>query len=386
MKNAHFPKIRVFFCFFSAWFVCVSFNTGGGIRAAPLESGFALAPAARAAPAEKDEAFREARLRVVSAASEYERTPYRFGGTDRRGLDCSGFVYLSFHDALGVAIPRNTWSLYSWVEKIQLRDAHPGDLLFFATTGSDTVSHVGIFIGDGRFIHSASEGPSTGVIYSSLDEQYWSRTYLGAGRALPAADINSRVVNTAAPAMPPASIKTANETTLAKASKENGNWLFGFAAAPTWKDSYTDGNIVRGIAGQIRFGVEVKPFGQPMIFGLEFRPEWDGALGVFRVPLTLSWGYNDAFRFFAGPVLSFGDAALSVDGTSRHYAGGTSWLGAAGVTFAPFGLTIANSCLSPYVEAAWQSYFSDKGNEQNLSADLAAGFRFSTGLRFTWRE
>jgi len=173
---------------------CVGFIAltlfAGQLSAAPLEDGFVLAPKASASPAEKDAAYHEARSRLLAAAGKYERTPYRHGGMDRRGLDCSGLVFASFHEALGISVPRNAESLYSWVEKIPIDKAQPGDLVFFRTTGGNRISHVGILTGEGRFIHSASSGPKTGVIYSRLDEKYWARTFAGAGRALPATGIS----------------------------------------------------------------------------------------------------------------------------------------------------------------------------------------------------
>jgi probable lipoprotein NlpC len=179
MANHHFPRPRILIVFIKLVFCTIS------LYAAPLNNGFTLAPAAKSSPAEKTAASQEARQQVLAAAGKYEHTPYRYGGLDQRGLDCSGLVYVSYRDALGVSVPRNTWSLYSWVEKVSIEDALPGDLLFFITTGNGSISHVGIFVGDGRFIHAASEGPVTGVMYSSLDERYWSRTFAGAGRALP---------------------------------------------------------------------------------------------------------------------------------------------------------------------------------------------------------
>lgn len=376
-----------------------------GLYAAPLESGHALAPNDSASPEEKAAASREARLRLLAVAGKYEKTPYRFGGIDRNGLDCSGLVYISFREALGVSIPRNTGSLYYWTEKIQIENIQPGDLLFFKTTNTGSVSHVGIYAGGGRFIHSASEGPVTGVIYSGLSESYWSRTYAGAGRALPESDMNARqlmaggktgtTANEKNKGGGPAPGTQTNEaarrpngsdpsTGKGKPAKqaEKGNFVFGLAAAPTWNSFLATGDIVRGLAGQLRLGAAISPFNQPMLFGLELRPEWDGALGVFRLPLTLSWGINDKIRIFAGPALSFGDAVLAISGENRHYSGGTSWLGTAGITIAPFSLTIVQGELSPYGEIAWQSYFSDSSNA-NLNADFAAGFRFSTGLRYT---
>jgi probable lipoprotein NlpC len=367
----------LFFCFFQAKkalvFLAVMILCAGLLHAGPNEKGFVLAPPASLSAG-------EARSLVLAAAAQYEHTPYRYGGLDKRGLDCSGLVYVSFQDALGAAVPRNAWGLYSWAEKITIEDASPGDLVFFKTTGNGTVSHVGIFVEGRRFIHSASEGPVTGVMYSSLDERYWSRTYAGAGRVLPKADINSGTGRQkVAKDKPSTKEKTSKEK--AEAKDGEGNILIGFAAAPTW--NFTgDGNAIRGVAGQLCLGVSLEPFG---LLGVELRPEWDRVLGVFRIPLTLSWGLNDKLRFFAGPVLSFGSASLNLSGAQRRYTGGSSWLGAAGVTIAPFSLKIRGSSFAPYGELAWQSYFSDNA-EKNIGADFAAGFRFSTGLRCTWRK
>jgi probable lipoprotein NlpC len=364
-----------YFCFFQAkkfpGFLAALVFCAGLLHAGPVEKGFALTPPGSTSPG-------EARLLVLNAAAQYEHTPYRYGGLDKRGLDCSGLVYMSFQDALGVAVPRNTGGLYSWAEKITIDDANPGDLVFFKTTGNGNISHVGIFVGGRRFIHSASEGPVTGVMYSSLDERYWSRTYAGAGRVLPKADTNS---GRGGQKKAKEKISTKEKTTEKKQTDGEGNILIGVAAAPTW--NFTgEGSVFRGVAGQFRLGVDFESFG---ILGVELRPEWDGALGVFRIPLTLSWGISDKLRFFAGPVLSFGSAELNISGTPRQYTGGTSWLGTTGVTIAPFSFKIGGSNFAPYGELAWQSYFSDN-DDKNIGADFNAGFRFSTGLRCTWRK
>jgi probable lipoprotein NlpC len=127
----------------------------------------------------------EARLSLLAAAEACLGVPYRYAGIDRRGLDCSGLVYLSFREGCNYyAAPRTAEAIYNWTEKIDARELQIGDLVFFVTAGQ-RISHVGIYAGNGRFIHSASEGPRTGVMYSRLDEAYWKRTYRGAGRALP---------------------------------------------------------------------------------------------------------------------------------------------------------------------------------------------------------
>ena len=135
---------------------------------------------------EKTAVYMQVRENLLTAAAAYEGTPYLFAGVSKKGMDCSGLVFCSFQDAFGISVPRTSDAIYSWTTKISREEMQRGDLVFFATTGDpQKVSHVGIYAGDGRFIHSASDGPSTGVIYSSLSESYWARCYFGSGRALP---------------------------------------------------------------------------------------------------------------------------------------------------------------------------------------------------------
>jgi len=119
------------------------------------------------------------RERIVSEAFAYLDTPYLYGGTDSRGVDCSGLVFTVFKQAADKILPRRVTDLYYQGEEIE-DVLLPGDLLFFNTTGGP--SHVGIYIGEQRFIHSASAGKKTGVIISSLAETYYSERVLGARR------------------------------------------------------------------------------------------------------------------------------------------------------------------------------------------------------------
>lgn len=127
------------------------------------------------------------RDRFIQAAKAYLGTPYASGGTGKGGMDCSGLVYRAALDGLALAVPRTVSALSSDADQVPDRDREPGDLLFFNTIGR--LSHVGIYLGNGSFIHAASDGPKTGVIISSLTENYWKQAYLYTGRILKASGL-----------------------------------------------------------------------------------------------------------------------------------------------------------------------------------------------------
>ena len=115
---------------------------------------------------------------IVDRALSLQGTPYVFGGTTRRGFDCSGFtkyVYASF----GISLPRTSYAQFASGAAVSKNDLRPGDLVFF-TTYSRGASHVGIYIGGGRFVQASN--PNSGVEVSSLSDSFYSSRYLGARR------------------------------------------------------------------------------------------------------------------------------------------------------------------------------------------------------------
>jgi probable lipoprotein NlpC len=332
-----------------------------------------------------------ARSRLLAAAEAYLGTPYRYGGIDSRGLDCSGLVFLSFKDALNTSVPRTTSSLYSWSERISSKEMQTGDLVFFVTDGA-AISHVGIYAGNGRFIHAASAGPKTGVMYSRLDESYWKRTFTGAGRALPLDGETETAGDKAAASIPAwggESRPSAPEPgeNHAAASKR-GSWdddrrfFTGLGLAASF-GGFSDGSrsVLRGLAAQARLGYKGL-FSPAFRIALDLRPEWDGALGVFRLPLTLSLG-TDIVQIFAGPALTFGDPVLKTGDGERSYTAG--WLGELGLQIAFPTIRVSGGALSFFGELCWQPYFLNTGvDEENPGADFSANMRFSTGLRYSW--
>lgn len=113
-------------------------------------------------------------------------TPYRYGGnTPASGFDCSGLVGFVYQDAAGIRLPRTTRELAALnLPPVSRKALQGGDLLFFATAGGRRVSHVAIYVGDGRFVHAPSTGGT--VRLDHLDNSYWQRAYLSAKRVISA--------------------------------------------------------------------------------------------------------------------------------------------------------------------------------------------------------
>ncbi len=120
---------------------------------------------------------------VVGNALNYEGTRYKYGGTTKHGMDCSGLVMVAFNEE-GIAVPRTTTDLSTYGDWVDIKKLQKGDLVFFATRkNSRKVNHVGIVTStknnEIRFVHAST---SKGVITSSLDERYWFYAYVQARR------------------------------------------------------------------------------------------------------------------------------------------------------------------------------------------------------------
>lgn len=116
-------------------------------------------------------------------ALSLEGTPYKYGGnTPDSGFDCSGFVGYVFKHSLGKTLPRTAEQISRVGDKTDEEDLQPGDLVFFNTL-HHKYSHVGIYLGDGQFIHSPGTGKAVTVV--NMNESYWRERYNGARRLNP---------------------------------------------------------------------------------------------------------------------------------------------------------------------------------------------------------
>lgn len=124
-------------------------------------------------------AFASGETKLASEIASVYGTPYKYGGTTTKGFDCSGFVQYLF-GKFDVSVSRSSSSQATEGTEVEKEDLRVGDLVFFNTNGKG-ISHVGVFVGNGKFAHSSS---SRGVVLSELSESYYAKRYVTARRVL----------------------------------------------------------------------------------------------------------------------------------------------------------------------------------------------------------
>lgn len=122
---------------------------------------------------------------VLNTALTYKGTNYKFGGTTKEGMDCSGLVYTSYKK-IGRTLARSSKNMFYEGEEVLLKDVKKGDLLFFdIDTFEEKVNHVGMITSvddfEIKFIHSTTQ---KGVIITSINESYWKKAFIKAKRII----------------------------------------------------------------------------------------------------------------------------------------------------------------------------------------------------------
>jgi cell wall-associated NlpC family hydrolase len=119
------------------------------------------------------------RAEIIKVARSYLGTPYRSGGTSRNGVDCSGFVTAVYRQ-FDIALPRTSLGQSAFGERISPSSLQAGDLVFFKTSRRQSVSHVGIYMGQGKFIHASTR--SHRVRIDDLEDDYFRKRFVVARR------------------------------------------------------------------------------------------------------------------------------------------------------------------------------------------------------------
>ena len=152
-----------------------------GSRLAPMRLVillFLAGPSGCVSTAPQDSTSSVERSPLLDVAVSQIGTPYRYGGVTPNGFDCSGLVYYAYR-SLGIRVPRSTMAQFRHARPVALKNLEPGNLVFFKQTRY-SISHVGIYAGNARFIHAPSKGRV--VSYDSLNDPYWRKRLVAAGR------------------------------------------------------------------------------------------------------------------------------------------------------------------------------------------------------------
>jgi lipoprotein Spr/probable lipoprotein NlpC len=117
-------------------------------------------------------------LNLLESMVSWKGTPYRYGGNTKKGTDCSGFVTSVYKEVYGKQLQRSSKDIVKDVKYISKNEMKAGDILFFKINGK-SISHVGIYIADNKFIHASTK---SGVVVNDLSQEYYQKAFYKAGR------------------------------------------------------------------------------------------------------------------------------------------------------------------------------------------------------------
>lgn len=351
------------------------------------------------------------REKFISEIKQYVGKPYKYGAIGPDEFDCSGLIYYTASKATGIQLPRTAKAIYNYVKIVPSKNREIGDLLFFRTTETGGISHVGVYIGNNQFISAISDGPNTGVIVSSLNQDYWKPKYAATGQFLPAGNIideieveepvlrneKKTVIKSADKKMTSTDKKNTNKS---KKNDKDVKTVKGKTSSSssmkkvdgTFQDNFImdgaffiDWSLVTPKSFAFKFrGVDLNlnaryaKWEMEPGLGLGFR--YNAGIGIFQMPLTVSLTINDHFRAYAGPVFSFGDAKL-ID--TKKEVSPSIFPGVIGLSFSTNKLEFGKTIVQFTQDVSYTVYNNMDGSALSPLESVAAGLIFYTGVKVT---
>ena len=332
--------------------------------------------------------------KLVTYSKEFLGCPYKSGSTGPATFDCSGYVYSMFRESIGVQLPRKSSAMHARAKKIKDSEIRAGDLLFFTTTSSGAISHVGIYLEDGKFIHSASDGPETGVIISTIKSGYWKTHYNSAGRIINISEDGRKNADKGKEKADEAK-KKAEEPVIEElyvekdddeaenASKKNGHpflskLVLDGSVSLDWNffDADSFKLCFRGFdtMAHAMYDGDMKP-------GLGTYIRYDRGTGVVQLPIVLTYSLSEYIRLFIGPVITIGKPALPGDSDQDIKA--SFFPGILGVCFNTPSIEAGKFKISFTQDIHYTVYNTTDKAALSPYKSLVSGLVLSSGIRVT---
>ena len=333
------------------------------------------------------------REKFVAESKKYVGCPYVYGATGPDSFDCSGLIYYVANQALGLQLPRTSKAMYSFCKVVPKEKMEEGDLLFFKTNNTASITHVGIYIGGSQFISAISDGPNSGVIISSLDQEYWKPKYVGCGQFLASGKDKSSSVKRNFD--DEKSVNSSDSKTAKKsAQKSNTNFAGSSFYNPDvdFLDSLTfDGIVACGWSlfspnefmlkwRGLNFETNVRISKWVLEPGFGFGIRYNYGIDVVQIPLIFSATLNDYVRFYAGPVITFGNPKMI---STEKEISSSFFPGILGVTFSTPSFSI-NKAKVQFIQDVSYTVFNNPDNAAlSFIESASAGIVMFTGIKVT---
>lgn len=326
------------------------------------------------------------REKIITEAKKYVGSPYVRGAIGPDSFDCSGFVFTTVRNASNYQLPRTVKAMYGYVNIVPDSEREPGDLVFFRTTGDGSISHVGLYIGNGQFISAVSDGPNTGVIVSSLKESYWKSHYAACGKFLPSANYKTIEAEYS-------KSEAKNSKKIAKNASYSSNNSDNSKSSETFVDKlslmgtftgdwslFTEEQFMPNFRG-FSSEADIVYKGKTLSPGAGVMLRWNYGVGAFQIPLTFSLFFGNYVRAYAGPVFTIGDCTSP--GTSKEIKA-SIFPGILGVTFSAPSFTKGTFKVQIIQDICYSIFNSTSGAALSPLRSSAAGLELCTGVRVTF--
>ena len=340
------------------------------------------------------------REKFVAESKKYVGSPYVLGAVGPDKFDCSGLVYYTARESLQKQLPRTAKALYNYCRIVPDKEKEIGDLLFFKTNNTAPITHVGIYIGNNQFISAISDGPNTGVIISSLKQDYWKPKYVACGQFLPSGKNKARSGSSdlddfeeedfdddtsVSRGSRSGSNKTAASNVNFKGSSFYNPDAEGLDVLAADASLFCDWSLISPNSFMFQWrGIDlhtnVRYVKWPLEPGFGMGLRFNYGMGVFQIPLMFTATINDYFRFYAGPVITFGNARMMVTGEE---AKGSFFPGILGVSLSTPALTIGKVKGQVVQDISYTVFNKPDNSALSFTNSVSAGLVFFTGIRVT---